>query len=67
LPQLRTNLRDIARSLILLMLILLAVDLPIKSYAPNAAGYWLRMRDKIIALAMFILWAVGLGLTFSTG
>jgi hypothetical protein len=49
------------------MLILLAVDLPIKSYAPKAARYWLRMRYKIIALAMFILWAVGLGLTFSTG
>jgi hypothetical protein len=48
------------------MLILLAVDLPIKSYAPKAVGYWLWMRDRVIDLAMFILWTAGLGLTFST-
>ena len=56
---------DIAKSLIVLMLIPLAIGLLIKSHSPDAAAYWQPFMAKISSLAILILLVVGLGLNVS--
>jgi predicted Na+-dependent transporter len=56
---------DIAKSLIVLMLIPLAIGLLIKSHSPDVAAHWQPLMAKISSLAILILLVVGLGLNVS--
>ena len=56
---------DIARSLIVLMLVPLALGLLIKSHSPDTAAHWQPVMAKISSLAILILLVVGLGLNVS--
>ena len=56
---------DIAKSLIVLMLIPLAIGLLFKSHSPDSAAHWAATLNKISGLAILILLVVGLGLNVS--
>lgn len=56
---------DIAKSLIVLMLIPLALGLLFKSHSPEDASHWQPVMNKISSLALLILLVVGLGLSVS--
>jgi len=56
---------DIAKSLIVLMLVPLAIGLLIKSHLPDSAAQWQPVMSKISSLAILILLVVGLGLNVS--
>jgi BASS family bile acid:Na+ symporter len=56
---------DIAKSLIVLMLIPLTIGLLIKSHSPDSAAHWQPVMNKISGLAILILLVVGLGLNIS--
>lgn len=65
LPGVEVNPWDIAKSLIVLMLIPLAIGLLIKSHSPDSAAHWQPVMNKISGLAILILLVVGLGLNVS--
>ncbi len=65
LPGISINPWDIAKSLIVLMLIPLAIGLLIKAHSPDVAAHWQPMMNKISSLAMLVLLVVGLGLNVS--
>ena len=65
LPGVSVNPWDIAKSLIVLMLIPLTIGLMIKSHAPDGAAEWQPVMNKISGLAMLVLLVVGLGLNVS--
>lgn len=65
LPGVSVNPWDIAKSLIVLMLIPLAIGLLIKSHSPDEAARWQPFMNKISGLAILILLVVGLGLNVS--
>jgi len=65
LPGVQVNPWDIARSLIVLMLVPLAIGLLIKSHSPDAADTWQPVMSKISGLAILVLLVVGLGLNIS--
>jgi predicted Na+-dependent transporter len=65
LPGVEVNPWDIAKSLIVLMLIPLAIGLLIKSHSPDSADHWQPVMNKISGLAILILLVVGLGLNIS--
>ena len=65
LPGVSINPWDIAKSLIVLMLIPLAIGLLIKSHSPDEAARWQPFMNKISGLAILILLVVGLGLNVS--
>jgi predicted Na+-dependent transporter len=56
---------DIAKSLIVLMLIPLAIGLLTKSHSPETSDGWQPVMNKISGVAMLILLVVGLGLNIS--
>jgi len=56
---------DIAKSLITLMLVPLALGLMFKSHSPDSAEHWLPVMNKISSLTILILLVVGLGLNIS--
>ncbi len=56
---------DIAKSLIVLMLIPLALGLLYKSHSPDSAAQWQPVMNKISSLAILILLVVGLGINLS--
>jgi predicted Na+-dependent transporter len=56
---------DIAKSLIVLMLIPLAIGLLIKSHSPDTAAEYQPVMAKVSSLAMLVLLVVGLGLNVS--
>ena len=56
---------DIAKSLIVLMLVPLALGLLIKSHSPDTAAHWQPVMAKISSLAILVLLVVGLGLNVS--
>jgi predicted Na+-dependent transporter len=56
---------DIAKSLIVLMLVPLTIGLLIKSHSPDSAAHWQPVMNKISGLAILILLVVGLGLNIS--
>ncbi|MGL4651330.1 MAG: bile acid:sodium symporter family protein, partial [Caldilineaceae bacterium] len=62
LPGVEVNPWDIAKSLIVLMLIPLALGLLIKSHSPDSADQWQPLMNKISSLAILILLVVGVGL-----
>ena len=65
LPGVSVNPWDIAKSLIVLMLIPLAIGLLIKSHSPDTAGHWQPVMNRISGLAILVLLVVGLGLNVS--
>jgi predicted Na+-dependent transporter len=56
---------DIAKSLIVLMLVPLAIGLLIKSHSPDTAAHWQPPMSRISSLAILVLLVVGLGLNVS--
>jgi predicted Na+-dependent transporter len=56
---------DIAKSLIVLMIVPLAIGLLIKSHSPGTAAHWQPLMARISSLAILILLVVGLGLNAS--
>ena len=56
---------DIAKSLIVLMLVPLAIGLLIKSHSPDTTAQWQPVMYRISSLAMLVLLVVGLGLNVS--
>jgi BASS family bile acid:Na+ symporter len=56
---------DIARSLIVLMLVPLAIGLLIKSHSADTAAHWQPVMAKISSLTILVLLVVGLGLNVS--
>lgn len=56
---------DIAKSLIVLMLIPLAIGLLFKSHSPDLAAQWQPVMNKISSLAILVLLVVGLGINLS--
>ncbi len=65
LPGVSVNPWDIAKSLIVLMLVPLAIGLLMRSHSPDAAAHWQPVMSKISGLAILILLVVGLGLNVS--
>jgi len=65
LPGVSINPWDIAKSLIVLMLIPLAIGLLVKSHSPDSSVHWQAMMNKISSLALLILLVVALGLNVS--
>jgi len=66
LPGVSVNPWDIARSLIVLMLVPLAIGLLIKSHSPDTAAEYQPVMAKITSLAILVLLVVGLGLNISS-
>ena len=65
LPGVAVNPWDIAKSLIALMLIPLAIGLLFKAHSPESASSWQPVMNKISGLAILVLLVVGLGLNIS--
>jgi len=65
LPGVEVNPWDIARSLIVTMLIPLVIGMLIKSHSPDVADHWAPVMQKISSLSILILLVVGLGLNIS--
>lgn len=66
LPGVSINPWDIAKSLIVLMLIPLAIGLLMKAHSPDSAAEWQPVMNKVSSLAILILLVVALGLNIST-
>jgi predicted Na+-dependent transporter len=65
LPGVSVNPWDIAKSLIVLMLIPLAIGLLIKAHSPDVAAEYQPLMNKVSSVSMLILMVVGLGLNVS--
>jgi BASS family bile acid:Na+ symporter len=65
LPAASVNPWDIAKSLIVLMLVPLAIGLLIKSHSPDTAAEYQPVMAKVSSVAMLVLLVVGLGLNIS--
>ena len=65
LPGVSVNPWDIAKSLIVLMLVPLAIGLLIKSHSPDVAAEYQPLMNKVSSVSMLILMVVGLGLNVS--
>ena len=65
LPGVEVNPWDIAKSLIVTMLIPLVIGMLIKSHSPDVADNWAPVMNKISSLSILILLVVGLGLNIS--
>jgi predicted Na+-dependent transporter len=65
LPGVSVNPWDIAKSLIVLMLVPLAIGLLVKSHSPDAAAQYQPLMAKASSLAILVLLVVGLGLNVS--
>ena len=65
LPGVEINPWDIAKSLIVTMLVPLVIGMLIKSHSPDVADHWAPVMNKISSLSILILLVVGLGLNIS--
>jgi predicted Na+-dependent transporter len=65
LPGVAVNPWDIAKSLIVLMLIPLAIGLLIKTHSPDVAAEYQPLMNKVSSLSLLVLLVVGLGLNVS--
>jgi len=65
LPGIEVNPWDIAKSLIVTMLVPLVIGMLIKSHSPDVADHWAPVMQKISGLSILILLVVGLGLNIS--
>ena len=62
LPGVEVSSWDIAKSLIVTMLIPLVIGMLIKSHSPDVADHWAPVMNKVSTVAVLILWSVGLGM-----
>lgn len=65
LPGVSVNPWDIAKSLVVLMLIPLAIGLMIRSHSPDVAEHWQPVMNRISSLAILILLVTALGLNIA--
>ncbi len=65
LPGVEINPWDIAKSLIVTMLIPLVIGILIKSHSPDVADHWEPVMTKISSVSILIVWVVGFGLNLS--
>ncbi len=65
LPGVEINPWDIARSLIVTMLIPLVIGILIKSHSPDVADHWEPVMSKISSVSILVVWVVGFGLNLS--
>jgi len=65
LPGVEVNPWDIAKSLIVTMLVPLVMGMLIKLHSPDVADHWAPVMQKISSLSILILLVVGLGLNIS--
>jgi predicted Na+-dependent transporter len=65
LPGVEVNPWDIAKSLIMTMLVPLVIGMLIKSHSPDVADHWAPVMNKVSSLSVLILLVVGLGLNIS--
>ena len=65
LPGVEVNAWDIAKSLIVTMLIPIVLGLMFKSHSPEGAEHWAPVMNKISGVALLIMLVVGLGLNIS--
>jgi BASS family bile acid:Na+ symporter len=65
LPGVSVNPWDIAKSLIVLMLIPLAIGLLIKSHSPDTAAEYQPVMNKVSSVSILVLLVVGLGLNIA--
>lgn len=65
LPGVEINPWDIAKSLIVLMLVPLGIGLMVRSHWQESAAHWQPVMNKISSLAILVLLVVGLGLNVS--
>jgi BASS family bile acid:Na+ symporter len=65
LPGVEVNPWDIAKSLIVTMLIPLVIGMLIKSHSPDVADHWAPVMQKTSSLSILIMMVVGLGLNIS--
>jgi BASS family bile acid:Na+ symporter len=65
LPGVEVNPWDIAKSLIVTMLVPLVIGMLIKSHSPDVADHWAPVMNKISSLSVLILLVVGLGMNVS--
>ena len=65
LPGVEINPLDIAKSLIVTMLIPLGIGMLIKSHSPDVADRWEPLMTKISSVSILIVWGVGFGLNIS--
>ena len=65
LPGVSVNPWDIAKSLIILMLVPLALGMLFKSHSPDSAEHWQPVMNKTSTVSVLVLLVVGLGLNIS--
>lgn len=65
LPGVEVNPWDIAKSLIVTMLIPLVLGLMYQSHSPESAGQWAPLMNKVSGIALLIMLVIGLGLNVS--
>ena len=65
LPGVEVNPWDIARSLIVTMLIPLVIGMLIKSHSPDVAEHWAPLMNKISSLSVLVILVVGVGMNLS--
>ena len=65
LPGVAINPLDIAKSLVVLMLIPLALGLMIKSHSPDSAGPWAAVMNRVSSVSLLIMMVLALGLNLS--
>ena len=66
LPGVEVNPWDIARSLIVTMLIPLVIGMLIKSHSPDVAEHWAPLMNKISSLSVLVILVVGVGMNLSS-
>jgi predicted Na+-dependent transporter len=65
LPGVEINPWDIAKSLIVTMLIPLVIGILIKLHSPDVADHWEPVMSKISSVSILVVWVVGFGLNLS--
>ena len=65
LPGVEVNAWDIAKSLIVTMLLPIILGLMYRSHSPEGAGQWAPLMNKVSGIALLIMLVVGLGLNVS--
>ena len=65
LPGVEINPWDIAKSLIVTMLVPLVIGILIKSHSPDVADDWEPVMTKISSVSILVVWVVGFGLNLS--